>query len=64
MKYGTTGNAIQNIIFNLGYMFGDIQWFVLLESTEPQYFYRVGFVAGDFYMRFFTRSLTDVDVVY
>jgi hypothetical protein len=45
-------------------MFGDIKWFVLLDNTESEYFYRLGYVGGDFYMRFFTRSLTDVEVVY
>lgn len=63
-NYGVKGNIVQNILFNLGYIFGDVKWFVLLESTEPEYFYRMGFVGGDLYMRFFTRSLTDIEVVY
>lgn len=48
----------------------DIIWFVYLEATEgnteenptgstTQYWYRIGYVIGDFYMRFFFRTTID-----
>ena len=52
-------------MFNFGYQLSDILWFVQLdETTEEDSYYRAGFVAGDFYMRFFYRTLTDLDVIY
>ena len=57
-------NVAYNFLFNFGYQLSDIYWYVQLENDEEDYYYRAGYVYGDFYMRFFYRTLTDVEVIY
>ena len=51
-----------NLIFNLGFMLSDFNWMISVEATEENYWYRNGYVYGDFYMRWFYRSLVSVPV--
>jgi hypothetical protein len=64
IQYTVAQNVIYNVLFNFGYQFSDVMWFIQLEEDEDDYFYRSGYVAGDLYMRFFYRTLTDVEVIY
>lgn len=45
-----------NMLFNLGFMLSDFNWIISVEATETNYFYRNGYVYGDFYMRWFFRT--------
>jgi hypothetical protein len=62
VKYNIYEQAALNLLFNLGYMYADAKWIALVETAEEDYYYRVGFAWGDFYMRIFFRSLYDVPV--
>ena len=53
---------ITNVLFNLGFMVQDTIWLVNLGEDETNYWYRVGFVSGDIYGRFYYRSLYDLSV--
>lgn len=45
-----------NILFNMGFMLSDFNWMISVEATEEKYWYRNGYVYGDFYMRWFYRT--------
>jgi hypothetical protein len=47
------------LLFNIGFQILDIIWYVGIDDTQEEYYYRTGYVAGDLYMRFFFRSLYD-----
>lgn len=63
-------NVLFNVAFNAGYQLRDIIWLVYVDATEgdtlddptgskTKYWYRIGYVIGDVYMRFFFRSTID-----
>ena len=52
-----------NVLFNLGYTIQDAMWLVQVTGAETDYFYRVGFVLGDIYIRVFFRSYVGAPVV-
>ncbi len=59
LKPFTSDDMLQNILYNLGYMYTDI--FVLVrndERTKPDYAYFLFRVIGDFLMRFLYRDPT------
>ena len=62
VSYNIYEQAGLNLLFNLGFMYADAKWLALVETAEEEYYYRVGFAWGDFYMRIFYRSLYDVPV--
>jgi hypothetical protein len=49
--------VLTNALFNLGFIIQDVRYVLALQDSEPDWFYRNGFVIGDIYMRFFFRSL-------
>jgi hypothetical protein len=51
-----------NIMFNLGFMIQDGIWMWQVTDAETDWWYRNGFVAGDFYMRFFYRTVRNFEV--
>lgn len=69
-KVGFWSNVIFNLAFNAGYQFRDFQWIWNLSETEgntledpsgsiKEYWYRLGYVTGDVYMRTFYRTTVD-----
>ena len=69
-KVGFWENVLFNIAFNAGYQMRDIIWLVQIEATEGNtnenptgsstlYWYRLGYVVGDLYMRLFFRTTID-----
>jgi hypothetical protein len=43
-------------MFNMGYIFSDFKYLILVPPDEPNYYYRTGFAIADTYMRFFYRT--------
>ena len=62
VEYKQYGELWNNIMFNFGFMFNDWVWLLIVWDNEEDYWYRVGYVFGDMYMRVFYRSLYDVPV--
>lgn len=69
-KVGFWENVLFNFAFNAGYQMRDLIWLFLVQSTEGDttdsptgsliaFWYRLGYVSGDFYMRFFFRNTID-----
>lgn len=61
-KYDVYGELWQNFIFNFGFIFMDWVYLLIVWGDESSYWYRLGYVSGDLYMRFFYRSLFSVPV--
>jgi len=49
-------DVLTNILFNLGYMYGDVVNFITLEDTSPDFWTLIGYYSGDFFIRFFWRN--------
>lgn len=62
VKYNQWQQAIMNLVFNLGFIAMDWVYLLIVWETEPEYWYRIGFVGGDIYMRYFYRNLYNVPV--
>jgi hypothetical protein len=45
------------MLFNLGYQISDIIWLSNVKNAEDNFWYKNGFVGGDFYGRIFYRNL-------
>jgi hypothetical protein len=62
VEYEQYGELWNNFIFNFGFIFNDWVWLLIVWDTQDEYWYRIGYVFGDMYMRIFYRSLYDVPV--
>ena len=60
--YDVYSQIAMNFIFNLGFMAMDWIYLLIMWSNVDSYWYRVGFVGGDIYMRFFYRTLYNVPI--
>jgi len=49
-------DILTNILFNLGYMYNDVFSFVELEETAQDFWKKIGYYCGDFFIRFFWRN--------
>lgn len=49
-------DVLTNILFNLGYMYNDVFSFVELEETAQDFWKKIGYYCGDFFIRFFWRN--------
>ena len=49
-------DVITNIVFNLGYMYSDIQLWTWMKTNNLHYWSYAGAYAGDFVMRFWYRK--------
>ena len=49
-------DILTNILFNLGYMYGDVVNFITLEETSQDFWTLIGYYCGDFFIRFFWRN--------
>jgi len=49
-------DILTNVLFNLGYMYNDIFSFVTLEETAQDFWTKIGYFWGDFFIRIFWRN--------
>ena len=45
-----------NILFNLGFMYNDIKNYTLLQTSDTEYWKKIGRYSGDFFIRIFWRE--------
>lgn len=57
-------DVLTNLIFNIGYMYTDIENFVTIASTTPDYWKTIGSYLGDFFIRIFWRQDFLTNFVY
>lgn len=49
-------DVLTNILFNLGYMYNDVFSFITIEETAQDFWAKIGYFCGDFFIRFFWRN--------
>jgi len=57
-------DVLTNLVFNLGYMYTDIESFVLIQPAAVDYYKKVGLYMGDFFIRIFWREDFLTNFVY